>query len=355
MAVLYVLFNIVFICRTYVVSDEDLLYSNRYTEQDINTIDMLYSTYCEYEQNCEEFGYSNKGNEWNESFNLCCKRCSCDLSLCSTQLEYSNCCPVILNEQDNWLRMQSCIQPVFPTWTDLEVNTIPQSYVMVDRCTRYRDIPDNTEFVNKCERSINYTDVDTKIPVSLNQANYSVTYKNIYCAYCNRINELELIAWYTKVECFGVYIDITVTSLEQVAELVRENEYCSLKFVPPTEIELNGLRSCDEQISQCNITGQWKQYDPAIEAACRSYYSPFLYEYRNIFCFLCNVDLNTTAIPKCEVPGRNSLNSFSLILKFMPTEIKQVQTTQEFECGNSSIYDPLQVCMFNYLFPEDTS
>ena len=62
-------------------------------------------------------------------------------------------------------------------------------------------------------------------------------------------------------------------------------------FIPPAYID---SRICDPippyEITSCNETGLWLEYDESIEKACESLLDPFNATYKNYFCYLCNVD-----------------------------------------------------------------
>ncbi|XP_060573214.1 uncharacterized protein LOC132731112 isoform X2 [Ruditapes philippinarum] len=58
------------------------------------------------------------------------------------------------------------------------------------------------------------------------------------------------------------------------------------------------------QISRCNVTGLWRQYDADIDWACRNFITPYK-TFKNIYCYICNPshanEGNQTLIENCIV------------------------------------------------------
>ncbi|XP_053372745.1 uncharacterized protein LOC128546348 [Mercenaria mercenaria] len=317
-------------------------YTSILTDSAVDTMGTLHSRYCGRRPDCDGLVESqNSSLISNVSSKICCEWCSCDLSTCInyTNVGELNCCPEVLNLVDNIFEMNRCIHPQLKPWHP--DTGIQPAIVMTDKCA-HSEAP--LDIIDKCERSTTYSNLDTKIPVSFISYDDVITYRNRYCAYCHNLDDVHLTYWRPKIDCFQQTFDITVLPLNQIVEEVQKSENCKLYFIPPANVHPSYLQKCGGNIiSECNMTGLWREYDHVMATACSAYYSEFQSAYRNIFCYICNTGHDYEAnIPVC-IRHDHTFVSFSLVLKFIPSESQNNdQKTDEFECNNASIYDLVQ-------------
>ncbi|XP_045213573.2 uncharacterized protein LOC123564234 [Mercenaria mercenaria] len=317
-------------------------YTRILTGSAVDTMVTLHSRYCGRRPDCD--GLVEKQNRSlisNMSSKICCEWCSCNVSTCinHTNVGKLNCCPEVLNQIGNVFEMSRCIHPQLKPWHP--DTSIEPAIVMTDKC---RHSETALDIIDKCERSTSYSDLDTKIPVSVVLYDDVITYRNRYCAYCHNLDDVQLAYWRPKIDCYQQTFDITVIPLNQIVEEVQRTEKCKLYFIHPAEVHPSYLQQCGGKvISECNMTGLWREYDHVMATACSAYYSGFQGTYRNIFCYICNTGYEYEAsIPKCTGEDTSSV-SFSLVLKFIPSESQNNdQRTDEFECSNAGIYDLVQ-------------
>lgn len=230
--------------------------------------------------------------------------CSCEPQ-CATYrdccLDHSNPCPLqnrsrlyqSPNEDqckhhqvDNWIKQK--LQAIRYNPSSMLPFTCVQQVPMIARCPL--DWQDNY-FRVKCENISDPFDFYTHVPVS-NPAS-SLTYRNIYCAYCHQVNITDIHYWNITIYCSG-------SENLKLPFTLQQNglwKYCSLLTLNrPT---ISSRHRCQDfnisLISSCMLTPmalQWNQtYYKTIEEGCRNYHAPVLSNnqlYRNPFCLLCS-------------------------------------------------------------------
>ncbi|XP_045188125.2 uncharacterized protein LOC123546002 [Mercenaria mercenaria] len=290
----------------------------------------------------------------------CCKPCNCDRETC---LKTRSCCPDVL--PNNYLEYTGIVADIYeesesPMRVENTVEEIPM-------CEPTRLIPkgavDETNYymISTCPRvtvaglRMNCTRTYTKelqeftdfLPV-YSHSTLSV-YRNKYCALCNGVQQKDIKFWKLMLKCGkDMYKDIN--SQSEVISLVFADTVCDLHYQKPY---LNGLNTvqCESSISRCNVTGNWNQYDPDIEAGCLIYRSEFFYmdkKYQNIFCVLCNAEIPGTN--KCFYgeegpPWSQDKLSFSGLLKLELTpasrhEDRDLASTHS-KCSVDQIFNPV--------------
>ena len=155
------------------------------------------------------------------------------------------------------------------------------AYWMVSKCKP--TYPSN-ENKTRCESPGHVIAVDSIIPVS-DQVTKEV-YRNRYCYHCNRDEtHTQLFPWIATIEN------------EQVIDSKDETFWDKLKreggnviFKAPEFLPVNACNRFlpNYNISSCNVTGLWQEYNQSIEMACESYIDPFNHTFKNYFCYLCN-------------------------------------------------------------------
>ena len=133
-----------------------------------------------------------------------------------------------------------------------------------------------------CENPDVDTYLDTLFPVTDHSSN--LVYRNQYCALCDEYADLEKVSqWVMDIEC-----DKTVAlTHERMYHIIKEHQ-CNVTFMAPPKI---AVETCiPYTISTCNETGLWRVYNETLDTACQIFVDPFNFTYKNVFCFLCNID-----------------------------------------------------------------
>ena len=156
-----------------------------------------------------------------------------------------------------------------------------------------------------CENPDVDTYLDTLFPIADHSSN--LVYRNQYCALCDEYADLDKISrWFMDIKC-----NTTVAlTYERMLHIIKERQ-CSVTFKKPIKY---AIQSCiPYTISTCNETGQWRVYNETLDTACNSFVDPFNFTFKNVFCFLCNIDNREPIdLPKCADSSRfHSLGSFS--------------------------------------------
>ena len=73
-----------------------------------------------------------------------------------------------------------------------------------------------------------------------------------------------------------------------------------LKNTVPKTVPAGSVKECQYLIDHCNVTGLYTAEDPSLMAACSSYTSVYKH-YKNIHCYLCNGNSESTVEDKCPL------------------------------------------------------
>lgn len=202
--------------------------------------------------------------------------------------------------------------------------------------------------IEKCEYSAT-EDLETVVPVSNRITKQA--FKNIHCAICNNVSRDDIIYWTVNLTCTeAVFLP---RSLTDVVFQVLELKNCNMLFKLP---EGYMPSSCKQVISSCNVTGEWDRYDPMIEVGCAAYwsqFSDFFKNYKNIFCFICNIHYsdNTTYCGAAKWhPQDVSPVSFTALFDFRPLQMQPSNTEDvpSDNCSNGCVFDHHQVKKTTY-------
>ncbi|KAK3608628.1 hypothetical protein CHS0354_042625 [Potamilus streckersoni] len=259
----------------------------------------------------------------------CCQMCYCT----KTCHLYDACCPDLVHELPTRLswenRLYTCHHPQMKPYGSSPVNS--SSSWMVTKCpTGYT----NLTTISNCEILQRSLSLEDYVPVT--DANSGFSYRNKYCALCNNVNEVDWLYWIPIVKCDDVFKQTSWSIVDDI----WNSPLCNLVFNnPPGRI----TEYCHAVISECNITGRWRTYDPVVESACHAFTAVFNSTYRNLFCFLCNGGIEVNACPDVEFPLH--LYSFSAILNLQTDRLVTVKDdvsgdTDIHRCINNQVYDP---------------
>ena len=170
-------------------------------------------------------------------------------------------------------------------------------------------------------------------------------YKNIFCAYCNLMDDRSsLMSWKFEIQS-NKYIPFQAENFLKIIRKDRGN----IIFIPPGYI---AVQTCDVpvyNISSCNESRLWDHYEERLEKACEAFIDPFNLTYKNFFCFLCNIAGSTSTEKfSCPTHATSEINRvtppFFAILDM--SVVMGERKEQKVHCDNSQFVDEITVSMF---------
>ena len=157
-----------------------------------------------------------------------------------------------------------------------------------------------------CENPDVDKDLETMIPVT--DLSTELHYRNQYCAICSNQTSFDRIRrWKMNTDCED---DVSFT-YEKLYEIFKRRT-CNVSFESPTYVP---YVSCTTyEIETCNVSGHWNMYNETLEHACNSFIDPFNLTYRNVFCFLCNVDTSISVdLWQCQTLKFNDTQDIAIV------------------------------------------
>lgn len=264
----------------------------------------------------------------------CCGDCSCDMTTCGVK---GTCCidtfdklPTI-EESSNRLQM-TC---QYPQLRPYHINMANAAY-RVRMLRRCRDTT-KLEVLARCEYPEKYDDLFTQLPVLDKDSMFS--YQNKFCATCNGVPEQRLLSWKANVECkseryYG-------TNINTIVQDVKATASCNLVYDTPDEQNPSQLY-CKHTFEVCNETGLWKYYNQEIEQACHAYTRLYKGNYKNVFCYLCNIEDFSALSRHCTpTPPPFNIPKFSALL-VLPDIMNDLIIVTD-SCERNQILDPFTV------------
>ena len=272
----------------------------------------------------------------------CCSKCSCEANC----MKKGTCCidalpqlPTLEEARKRLLTTATCELPQLRLNVGSDVYSLTEGVLMIRHCDpSHLNLSSYSDIEDKCQSPDKYTDINTKVPVFDPSTN--ISYQNIFCAQCNDVDEKTIAFWGVSVKCrFDAY---TGLDLNSIVEDIRNSAGCNLIYESPNP---QARTVCDRNIiNRCNQTGLWRFYDPFIERACLSYTTIFDYEYKNVFCYMCNVDVDTEAPVHCQqVPAPHVFSTFSLLLNLPEPSTPVDYKDETLGCHDNEILDPVTV------------
>ena len=218
-----------------------------------------------------------------EDVNIC-PVCSCS----SDCFVYNNCCP------DLEIQFSSSDCRNIIIYSSNNTIKLENKYAIVSKCPKGAD----TSLLHLCTKSRDIEDGLLYPPVT--STTYLLTFKNKFCALCNDIKQF--IPWKLNFTC-DIKFNFTTTVNEIVTTAIKHQ--CSISYIPGQSLS-DKVKPCKESllINKCNVTGTWEQYNRNVEYACGRLNNP-LPPYRNIFCYMCNPPKMSQFVPihNCNVTG----------------------------------------------------
>lgn len=267
----------------------------------------------------------------------CCGICDCH----ETCYTHGNCCPDVL-QYFNDSSIDTCVRPQYLNYGTTNLS-IPQSYYMTNKCPEEFE---NVNIRNKCENipeRVRYLeDLWFIQPTSIEKS----VYRNRYCAMCHGRQIDHLVPWVISVQCCSSTLTET-KSFEELLDILSSNKLCNIFFLPP--IIEPSPRSCNwGEYTTCNQTGTMTTYDVTLDRWCGSFTAMFKKQYRNVFCYMCNTEIDpTTCRNEKDITTLFGTSSFTAILDYnFITHVlqrKSQQVTSVEDCTEDQRYDNYKV------------
>ena len=229
----------------------------------------------------------------------CCRPCSCD-----KECEHlRSCCPDIEGKGNDLVETKdetdtpslTCksvtlgwTKPLMSTINDVSLNRKHPAphFLITDRCPNNET---DSDLKRKCD-SIDMSSFDGFVWVS-DKATGQI-FQNRFCAKCHGVTHY--VYWTIGIkEC--------TSALDESLPInyILQNNNCLFILNEPSEIGTvaSKYRCFVPDISQCNQTGTWTQFNKTIYAGCETFDMPFITEtvggsidivYKNKFCMICN-------------------------------------------------------------------
>jgi hypothetical protein len=230
---------------------------------------------------------------------------------------------------------------------------------VIKKCPNY-NVPDfgignltprrkRDELYQMCENE-DIDDISTKIPVTLMP--YRLTFRNKYCAECHGYSRPHLHPWDVQIACNNATFGITKPlTMNELFSRILQSAECNIFFYPQEQFSI--FEPCNLYISACNISGNWKTYNPVLETACKAYNAPYKNKYKNVFCYMCNA----YEMEKETCTGGYGYDgtkvTMSMVLKYdVFEELGVYMTDAEYtatRCPRNAVFDKLQVTMVYYI------
>lgn len=198
-----------------------------------------------------------------------CPKCNCKSS-CLLQNSRYPCCP------DFFFRYGAPFCRSVEA-TDNKINDY--FFSLIDSCPAEAD----NKLIEECSKTRTPAERLLLPPVASRQHN--VLFLNRYCADCHNISNVQ--SWSLFFECKNPIDFNYLSSYEEITE-TADKQGCSIAF-RGTEGRVCAPEHPKDLISQCNVTGNWENYDFSIDSACRSTLnSVYKNVFKNVFCYMCN-------------------------------------------------------------------
>ena len=236
-------------------------------------------------------------------------------------------------------RVNDCIKPklLHPHQTRFPSNERDEAYWMISTCNTV------TGQRQPCELPSLEGDVKSVVPVTYYEDSMQLRlhYMNRQCALCNDVSKsAPLVEWGFEINCDS---SLSVTDEKLLATIAEKG--CNMFFVPPRGYI---VETCTipptYQISSCNETGLWKNFNETIDKACKAFVDPFNQTYKNYFCYLCNVD---NALPQeewsCKDPYERQVGPIPTFSVKLTTDfIEKLKNDQLLGCDSENQFPDLK-------------
>ena len=281
-------------------------------------------------------------------YGSCCskkKQCSCanDCKL------GGNCCPGTAKSYDDLVAKNRKVLCRYPQLLRHNIREADVSFVMVDSCA---DVTTSALVRENCEKEWPDTELDPflHIPVYSSNNNYSILYKNKYCALCNFHVEKDILYWKMNIKCDPDQNTFVYSGLQNLFSFVQKHARdCNIIFEKP--IDIGREYPCERtNVETCPEMPGADQFHSRVCTLYTSVYENVFTSYKNIFCFLCNGGkLEEAAAVACTiVEPSNRIHSFSILIDFNslngPHEKQEEDDRESSKCTTTQKYDTHEVC-----------
>ena len=210
--------------------------------------------------------------EIEQPYTSCCRSCYCDEHC----IQRGDCCfptesPLGYSPENE--NISECIKTAIQGWGGPILSVIKE-YHVIDSCLNSK---------KTCKEK-------TSAPWGALFPGYSPETKRIYynrdCAVCNNVDDFQPWQYYIMSDAMDG------TSNEMLLDALGGHSY-PIVFIPPNIDDVKKYECFESAIKVCNVTGQWQEYDPAVEEACHRFQAPVFHRlanvmFNNIYCIICN-------------------------------------------------------------------
>lgn len=270
-------------------------------------------------------------------YRSCCDTCSCARD-CHI---FHNCCADADVTETRF--NVDCILPQYLPYGISKVNQHSNQIISVVKCkSEYMGLKER----DLCEgQGAMLGSLDTSLPVIAN----GTIYRNRFCALCNGVSESGIQSFSGQLVCFGSMGIYAYTISNLLEQLINERR-CNILFRFPQNTSANIVSKsrCNVgYVRECNVTGKWRQYDHEIEKACKSYTHIYRGIYRNVFCYICNNEIEP--FMKCsfddiDISGGFVMGTFTAMLRLADrVDETVVDSDDTSRCKGDEIMDYFQV------------
>ena len=332
----------------------------------------LHEEYCGDTRFCDGNSVSTSSNHLTP-FRSCCYSCSCSEDCHS----YGNCCPQDLNnvtsvQNNKYYRDKTKFTCLTPQLIPNRLTSLMgNSYYMINTCP--------VSFLDAGTRMHcgvilwRWKSLSELVPVYMTDRH--AMYKNIHCATCNSAKHILYLDTLVKCERNDVHSVIGLAGPEDIFSYLQDSNkpLCNIIFKIPKHPKIqqrDSLECVRTDVSSCNSTGSWENYDPVLNRACNSFYSPVQariprdrYDkvFKNMACYKCNNrDRLNRKSPLCSKMHQTNTDVVELTLNFDPTLAQpepirssySLNTESGMACETGFFLDPYTVNMYTSLLSE---
>ena len=272
----------------------------------------------------------------------CCEDCSCEDNCWETK----TCCPdkeAIYNRAPIENCHVTIVKKRNKTALYNGINNGIRAYRIIDKCPTSEQ---NVSIINKCNLS-DMTHISDYNWVSNNLT--GKIYQNKFCAACH--GETGLTEWRLEARCE----DVLYSNFSYLKSLLLSEKCDIINREPSGSHDLPYKRCAIPLYTNCNQTGQWRNFDATIVWACNLHESTFMETifndiilYKNAFCYACNQREITSAKTICKTTISNIRNDGRLVFSSLidykrDDQLATYKPAFEFSCDVTEMFDPYLV------------
>ena len=284
----------------------------------------------------------------NDTHMPCCLPCSCEENC----WRIGNCCPD-RNVTDFEFPELKCIDTMVKRRAN--DNSLYAGYTVGIQRYRVKDSclgSENNETLIKLCTEDDKTTIEKYTWVS--EKSSGRIFQNRYCALCNNVTDF--VEWQIRTR----YWPTLFSNISQLLKSIFSDHSVLTTEVPVIQLKLAEMYRClIPQVSKCNESGLWRHFDETIVRACEMYESPIfipdhirIYTYKNIYCYICNVEfvrIDNTVCANWEIESKDIGHDFSALIDFRRFQ-QDHEETNNAVCHVEEVYDMFMVSKCETVF-----